>query len=324
MPFPNGTPQNVGDNLGLKFGPNHTIMGPKGTVTRFSVFSWSIPALIAYANYIVQFGANVDLVGTDGGEMREMTVELPGLSAQTQGVLSELFFDQWELLTNEMSDTIFADTQLTATRPGANYPILNYNDRVVLSRIDRTGLAIADAVKQCNDDITNGNLLPPLVGPGPRGGGAPNNGVPGTVGTFQAPGLNSPLDAYGGTAPGQIYHELKKGQNQYGAPNYVLRHTSYCSPGALYNTSIAHTEQIYTPAALLSEISSGWTYNCPVRLRSKIAQIPIQYPAAEESPYYTWGWLKHITRETQMANFMMEVNSEFELALWSNLRYAIR
>lgn len=325
MSFPFGDPSFVGDVTNLKFTTLHTIAGPKGTITRYSVFCPNIAVLVAYANYITQFGATIDFVGPDQGTEREMTVELPGIAA---GVgVPELFFDQWELLTNEETDTIFANPLIITPQPGfAIYPnpVLNYNDKVVLSRVERTGDNVEAAVTSCNDDIDNGNLPPPLIGTGPRGGGAPNNGVPGTNGRFQAPGLNSPKDFYGGTAPTQIYHELKKSQSQYEAPTYVLRHTSYCSPGATYNSTIAHTQQIYSPAALLTEISSGWVYNCPNRLTSKISQIPIQFAAIEESPYYTWGWLKKITRETQMANFMVEVATEFELALWSNLRYAIR
>lgn len=324
--FPLGDPSFVGDVTNLKFTTLHTVAGPKGTVSRYSVFCPNVEVLTAYAQYITQSGATIDFVGPDLGTERDMTVELPGIAAGVN--VPELFFDQWELLTNEASDTIFADPQLITPQPALTLyypnPVLNYNDKVVLSRVARTGDNITNAVTDCNTDISTGNLPPPLIGTGPRGGGGPNTGLAGTPGQFQAPGLNSPKDAFGGFAPTQIYHELKKGQAEYGAPTYVLRHTSYCSPGASYNTSIAHTYQIYTPAALLSEIASGWTYNCPFRLLSKISQIPVQFAAPEESPYYTWGWLKKITRETQMANFMVEVAVEYECALWSSLRYAIR
>jgi hypothetical protein len=103
-----------------------------------------------------------------------------------------------------------------------------------------------------------------------------------------------------------------------------LRHTSYCSAGALYNTSTANTEKIYSPAQLLTEVGSGWTYNLPPRLYSKIAGIPEQYAPATEASYYTWGWKKTISREPVLSNFMVECETEYVLNLWSNLRYALR
>ena len=231
-------------------------------------------------------------------------------------VINELFFDKWELLANESSETIFANPRLV-TGIGSAYPVLNYNDKVVLSRLARDGGTVDSAVASCNADISSGNLQAPAIGYGAFGGAA-------VAGIFQKPGSLSSHDAYGGTAPGQLALEVLKGQTEYEKPGMVLRHTSYCSAGSTYNASTAHAMQIYTPAQLLTEVGSGWTYNLPPRIYSKIAGIAFEYAALHEQPYYTWGWLKKITREPVLANFMVEVSTEYVLGLWSNLRYATR
>ena len=310
-----GNLQFLGDNS-LTFEANQTHFSPKGNTTRFVVTSTNVNALISYYNYIIAYGATGVLWGTDGGEIRKLEVELPGLTASTSGVLTELFFDSWELLTNESTDSIFACPLIV----GGTNPVLNYNDKVVLSRLARDGGTITSAVASCNADLTANLLTAPTATPGPYYGGV----VSGTSVIFQVPGTLSPTDYYGGTAPGQLAKEIIKGQVEFESPTRILRHTSYCSAGATYNSSAAHEEQIYTTAQLLSEVGSGWTYNLPPRLYSKIAGLPVQSPAVQESPYYTWGWLKRFSREPVLANFMVEVSTEYELGLWSNLRYAIK
>ena len=320
-----GDLQGVGTDK-LVFGPLQVLYGPKGCTTRYTVTCLKIIPLINYYNVIKFYGAAGTFDGLDLGqdgittaENKTLTVEFPGLLSATASVIGELFFDQWELITNETNDTIF-DNQFIVGSNNPNVigtPILNYNDKVVLSRLARDGGTIADAITNCNTDITAGNLVAPVAGVGPYGGGT-------VGGQFQAPGLSSPLDAYGGTAPGQLALEILKGQTEFENPTYVLRHTSYCNPTSIYNTSIEHTNQIYTPAQLLTEVGSGWTYNLPARLYSKISQIPFQYAPLAEQPYYQWGWLKKITREPVLANFMVEVSTEYELALWSTLRYGLR
>lgn len=269
--------------------------GPKGDVTHFRVTCSSLAKLVNYYNYILTFGASVTFRGVDNGHDRMLEVELPGLSSTTVGVLSEWFFDQWELLTNELNDTIFANPLLV----GGAYPLLNYNDKTVLSKLTLNGGTPIGTLNECNADRTTsgGTLVPP---PG---------------GTFTMPS----------SAPArQLCLEILKGQTEYMRPSYVLRHTSYCAPGVTYNSNIDGEMKIYGVAALLSEIAGGWTYNCPHRLLSKISQIPVQYAPVEESPWYYWGWIKKITREPVLANFMIEVSCEYELGLWSVLRYAVR
>jgi hypothetical protein len=289
-----GTLQFLGDPS-LKFKDFDVRSGPKGMTTHFRVTAPDLANLVNYHNYVVQFGASVTFKGVDGGSEREISVEVPGLTSITSGVLSELFFDQWELLTNEANDTIFANPLIV----GGGSPVLDYNGKTVLSKLALNGGTLVDAVNRCNADITanGGNLTAP-------GGG-----------TFTAPTSGSAK---------QLTLEILKGQTEYMRPTYVLRHTSYCSAGATYNGSVDGEMKIYDTPHLLSEVGYGWTYNLPHRLYSKIAAIPSQSAPGEEASYYTWGWLKKITREPVLANFVVEVSTEYECALWSLLRYATR
>jgi hypothetical protein len=292
-----GTLQFVGydPETPLTFNSFDVRSGPKGSVTHFRVTSPSLEALVTYYNYLLTFGASVTFRGADGGADRELEVELPGLSSTTAGILSELFFDQWELLTNEANDTIFANPLIV----GGASPVLNYNDKTVLSKLALSGGTLVDAVNMCNSDLdtAGGNLTAP---PG---------------GAFVAPSSS---------AAKQLTLEILKGQTEYMKPTYVLRHTSYCSPASVYNTRIDGEMNIYGTSDLLSEVGYGWTYNCPMRIRSKIGSIPTQVAPGDESLYYYWGWLKKITREPVLSNFMVEVSTEYELALWSLLRYWLR
>lgn len=301
-----GILQYLGDAT-LKFSDFDVRSGPKGCVSHFRVSSPSMAELAAYHNYLLTYGASVTFRGADGGAVRELDVEIPGLTSQTEGVITELFFDQWEMLTNEANDTIFANPLIV----GGSSPVLDYNARTVLSKLSLNGGTVAEAVNRCNADLvaSGGNLTAPTV----ANGGVDRGGNVGLQ--FQAPQS---------AAAKQLTLEILKGQTEYMKPTHVLRHTSYCSAGATYNTRMDGEMRIYSTAQLLSETCLGWTYNLQQRLASKIAQIPYQYAPGDEAPYYTWGWLKKISREPQLANFMVEVSSEYELALWSNLRYALR
>lgn len=232
---------------------------------------------------------------------------LPGLPPDLVGIIPELFFDRWDLVANEQSDTIFANPRLIDT---VNFPTtaMNYNDRVVIARFIRDGRSLVDAIADCNADIDTGVLHAPAPGTGTYGGGTVDN-------KFQGPLVSS--------AAGQLYREACKGQSEYESPTPVLTHCSVVSPNSTYNNSIANSMCIYTPAQLLTEISSGWTYNCPLRLRSKISAYPARVANADEAAYYTWGWLKKVTRDSPQTNFMIEVSTEYILGLWSNLRYAL-
>lgn len=293
-----GTLQFLGDST-LKFEAIRVHNGPKGTSCTFRVTCPLLANLITYHNYLIGRGANVTFLGIDGGYERALEVEVPGLVDVASGLLDELFFDQWEMPTNQLSESIFANPLIV----GGASPVLNYNDKTVLSRMARVGGTIADAVASCNDDITASGL----TAPNPSNGGTSDN-------EFQIPSS---------AASAQIALEIVKGQTEYGKPSRVLRHTSYCSASSSYNAATSGENLIYTTANLLAEISSGWTYNCPYRLRSKISGIAVEYAPGDESAYYLWGWKKEISRESVLANFMVETSVEYELGLWSTLRYGV-
>jgi len=293
-------------NSGLTFGPMEILYSPRGMTTRLRVTCPSLGPLVAYFNTIKSAGASGRFLGLDNGtdgvttaENKELEVEFPGLFSAAALLIGDVSFDQWELVTNESSETIFANPLIV----GGGSPVLNYNAKTVLSRLARDGGTLSQAIDSCNSDITSGNLTAPTAG---NGGTAD--------GKFQKPSTG---------AATQLTVEILKGQTEYENPTYVLRHTSYTSATDTYNSNLANVMQIYSPAQLLTEVGSGWAYNLPTRLYSKIASIPFQSAPGDESSYYTWGWLKKITREPVLSNFIVEVSTEYELGLWSNLRYAL-
>lgn len=296
-----GNLQFLGD-IALKTETFDLYYGTKGSTVRYRVSSPSLSALISYYTSIIPFGASGKFSGTDGGADRELEIEIPGTVSTLNGIIPELFFDQWEMLTNESSDSIFACPRIV----GGSSPLLNYNDKTVLSRLARDGGTISDAVDSCNSDISDGNLTAPSPGSGTFGGGTSDN-------KFQKPSTG---------AATQLALEILKGQTEFASPTRVLRHTSYCSASASYNSSVAREEVVYSTANLLTEIGSGWTYNCPYRLLTKISSFTPLLAAPDEAAYYFWGWKKKMTRETVLSNFMMEISTEYELNLWSTIRYA--
>ena len=291
---------------GLTFGPLKIDYGPKGTTTHFTVQCLQLAPLVAYYNYIIQFGASGSFLGCDvgvdgvtGAETKSLEVSVPGLVNGLTNILSELYFDSWELLTNESTDSIFNNPLIVGSAGSGGW--MTDNDKVVLSYVATNGFTISQAVDTANGAIKDGTLNAPVSG--------------GSGGQYIAPTDARSI---------QIYIEILKGQTEFGRPSKVLRHTSYCSAGALYNTGIGYEECIYTPAQLLSEVGSGWTYNLPPRLYSEIAATPVQYAPVTEAAYYTWGWKKAVGREPVLANFMVERSVEYALGLWSNLRYKPR
>ena len=306
-----GTLQYAGDGS-LKFGPIISEYGPKGMTTRFTVTCPTVGPLVAYYNYIVTWGASGVLKGLDrsndntlSAADKELEVSLPGLVNNYQQFISELFFDSWELLSNEKTDSIFSNPLIVGNASGGAGWMTD-NDKVVLSWMARNGGTLAQSVSACNAmcNATPQSLPYPTLG-----------GTGASPSQYQAPSNAKSV---------QLVLEIMKGQTEYEKPTYVLRHTSYCSASALYNSSRNYVEHIYTPAQLLTEVGTGWTYNLPPRLYSEISQIPIEYAPALEASYYQWGWLKRKTREVVQANFVVQIETEYECGLWSNIRYASR
>ena len=153
-----GNVQSIGVS-GLVFGPVRIDGGPKGCTTHFTVTSTQIGNLIAYWNYAVQFGATISAhgfdVGVDGHTSafdKHLDVSVPGVTAELNGVIAQLYFDSWEFLTNEGTDTIFANPLMTggSWTGGAAAPYLNYNAKVILSDLVRNGGTLIDSVARVN------------------------------------------------------------------------------------------------------------------------------------------------------------------------------
>ena len=286
-----GQKQGIG-YAGLTFGPLKIDYGPKGTTTHFTVSCLTRDPLVNYYNYIIQFGASGSFLGCDVGidgvtsaEVKSLEVSVPGLVNSLGSILTELYFDSWELLSNETTDTIFNNPLIVGSTGW-----MTTNDKDVLSVLATQGGSLSGAVAYADANIP----------------------------------ANAPHAIPTDGRSLQLVLEILKGQVEFERPSKVLRHTSYCSPGATYNSGIAYENCIYTPAQLLTEVGSGWTYNLPPRLYSEISAQPFQYAPTSEAPYYQWGWKKTIGREPCMANFMIERTVEYALGLWSNIRYQPR
>lgn len=242
--------------------------------------------LLAILNQVQGWGASGKMVFS--AEKPSLEYELVGVPQNLTGVLSELYFDDWQMQNDDLTNTIFANTILGAG--------LSYNDRMVLQRYMKLGSAtiMSDVVASLNADVAAGIL----------------------TGTFSAPSSTAYIQ--------QIFKQIDKDQTEFLDPLPVLTHTTVCSPGASYNVTRANEMCIYTPAQLLTEVGSGWTYNLPGALYSQISSFPYRSAPADEAAYYTWGWLKTRATQSTMTNFMVERHQEYKLNLWPNTYYALR
>lgn len=134
------------------------------------------------------------------------------------------------------------------------------------------------------------------------------------------PGLDAiDLTDLFGTYADFLYELIAGGQSEYRIANYVLRHTTNVSNQWQSNVADFGVNQIYTPAQLLSEISSAalWILPCPARLQYKISNIP-SLPFVEN---FQWGWLKSPSTETSAANNRVDITTDYALDLWSTIVY---
>lgn len=249
------------------------------------------------------------------GAKPSLEYELPGVPSNLP--VTELFFDDWQMQIDDLTNTIFTNTVL-----GSN---LLYNDRMVLQRYMKLGssTSIEDVVISLNVDVNAtdaaGNASPAITPPNPTNGGSATTGPTGYY-QFQQPSAAN--GAFYNLAA-EVFKMIDKDQTEFLDPLPVLHHTTACSPGATYNATRANEMCIYTTAQLLSECGSGWTYNLPGRIYSELAAFPTRTAPPDEAAFFTWGWLK--TRQTQatQTNFMIEVHQEYKLNLWPNIYYAL-
>jgi hypothetical protein len=130
-----------------------------------------------------------------------------------------------------------------------------------------------------------------------------------------------------GTAVQNIYDLAFRGSPEYRKGYYVLRHATNVANTWQTNIADFGVDQIYSTAALLSEVSNNglWVFPCPGRLQYKIANIPVEVPGSQDAfaEQYFWGWLKSISQEETEANNRIAIVTTYTLALWSTAYYAI-
>lgn len=315
MASPNGT-----GNNNPNFHPTELLFDPRRGMSVRQRVTCGILTATAQAQ-LLSLVEQAQLLGASGrmifsGNLPSMEYELPGVPSSLTGIISELFFDDWQMQMDDLTNTVFANTVL-----GSN---LLYNDRMVLGRYMKLGssAAIEDVITSLNVDVNAldaaGHASPAIVPPTPSNGGSSTMG-PTSYYQFQQP---SSTNGTFYSLMQQVFKMIDKDQTEFLDPLPVLHHTTVCSPGATYNSTRANEMCIYTPAQLLTEVGSGWTFNLPGRLYSEISSFPTRSPLPDETAYYTWGWLK--TRQTQgtQTNFMIEVHQEYKLNLWPNIYYA--
>jgi hypothetical protein len=222
--------------------------------------------------------------------LSKLTSETPIGGITINGVtISDYVFDQWEIETNESSESLFQCPRIKNN--------VSANDRAVIARAVADGTSLAAAAAACTADGVGLNWSPVIT-------------------TFTAPTL---------AMPNQLYNEMIKGQDAWGPFTYVLRHTSNVSQYSGYNVADNNVNCLYTTAQLLSEVGNAslWTYPIPARLVTKINNIPVESPAPDEADYYLWSWKKSASREQINAQFRVDIVTEYVLALWSTIRYAM-
>jgi len=128
----------------------------------------------------------------------------------------------------------------------------------------------------------------------------------------------SPTDA---ETASNFYILQQRGQTAFRQPSYVLRHRTNVSNRWQANVSDVGVNTIYTPAQLLTEVTSSgvWIFPLPPRLQFKLAAIP---PLAPEAGYL-WGWLKSPSVETTAANNRVDITTEYQIGLISLNYYAL-
>ena len=221
--------------------------------------------------------------------LSKLTSETPIGGITINGVtIPDYVFDQWEIETNESSESVFGDPRVKNN--------ISVGDRAVIARAVADGKSLAEAVSAVNSDL-------------------------GT--SYTAPTAGNSL---------QLYNEMIKGQDSWGPFTYVLRHTSNVSQYSGYNVADNNVNCLYTTGQLLTEVGNAlwtypnaslWTYPLPTRLVTKINNIPVQSPASDEAAYYLWSWKKSASREQINAQFRVDIVTEYVLALWSTIRYAM-
>lgn len=165
-----------------------------------------------------------------------------------------------------------------------------------------------------------------------------NTAPDGTNGAFTTPpnpppsGTTGPtnLVPYAGTVVEIYYQIFQGGGTNYRRSNYVLRHKTNvsnrwngASPGLNPNIADLFVDNIYSPAQLMTEVTSPalWAYPLPPRLQTKLLAIvpPVTLSSGDFQSgliLYEWGWLKGGSTENSAANNRVDIQTEYTLYLW--------
>lgn len=140
------------------------------------------------------------------------------------------------------------------------------------------------------------------------------------VAAVQAAGFSSPQANF----VGRIYSLYLAGTTEfrndaYGT-GYVLKHSTNVSNRWTVNVADSNVGEIYSPAELLTEVSSAtlWINPLPPRLQYKLSIIAsIAQSLFPALPNYAWGWLKSRSNESTAANNRVNIQTNYTFALWS-------
>lgn len=218
---------------------------------------------------------------------------------------SEYSIDSWEIVANEIQLDLFADPDFLAaistfvnTATYAN-AWLEDNDEPVPTVYD----IIADLRQNLQNNVqvrslANDSMLTPIFDDDPE------------VWSWIA----------------DYYWRQQQGAESFEVVQYVLKHKFNISNRSGLFIYDFGTNQVYTPAEMLSEVSdySLWIFPLPPRLQFKLASIPPMTapPAALGYPEsYLWGWLKSGSTETTEAQNRVNVEVNYSLYLWDTYIY---
>jgi hypothetical protein len=295
MAFPNAT-----GNNNPNFHPREILFDPRRGMSARQHVSCGVQNAAAESE-LLDLLRQAQLLGASGKYTQSnvkpsLEYEFPGIPYDMAGSLSELFFDDWQMDEDSLTNTVFSNALVQA---GLSYNDLCFFQRYAKLGSGTEGSAVVDSL---NDDLANGLFV--------------STGLTGSPPQFRFPAYT--------TFKAELFLMIDRDQTEFLDPLPVLHHTACCSPGATYDSYRAYEMCIYKPAQLLSEVGYGWTYNLPGRLYSQITSFPELSAPANEVDWFTWGWLKMRQTQKTQTNFMIETHQEYKLNLWSNLYYDLR
>lgn len=119
-----------------------------------------------------------------------------------------------------------------------------------------------------------------------------------------------------------IIAAVGKGQDHFDYSRYGLKHTQTVSQVYGGDVLDSNSENIYTTAQLLAECAE-FPIPLPTRMANKIQAIDDAAVKAFPAPAgYVWGWKKDPSTETTVANYKIEIVTDYAYDLWNTYFYA--